>query len=191
MPAQTPPPGTASTLFCTHSHCGSRVTLCRLPSLSVTQKFPAPSSLIPRIMSECAHTKTGIDIHPGATIGDRFCIDHGTGVVIGETCIIGNRVKICILQNARSGRCPEDCHYCSQSRLSKASIEKYPLRTKAQLLEGAREAAAAHATRRIADGATPPADPPSGRGDHPELTVDEPRRVLAVLEHVEQPWRES
>jgi len=50
--------------------------------------------LIPRIMGECAHTKTGIDIHPGATIGRNFFIDHGTGVVIGETSIIGNNVKI-------------------------------------------------------------------------------------------------
>ncbi|UCG56635.1 MAG: hypothetical protein JSU70_17445 [Phycisphaerales bacterium] len=50
--------------------------------------------LIPRIMSECAHAKTGIDIHPGATIGRNFFIDHGTGVVIGETSVIGNHVKI-------------------------------------------------------------------------------------------------
>jgi serine O-acetyltransferase len=50
--------------------------------------------LIPRIMSECAHTKTGIDIHPGATIGGNFFIDHGTGVVIGETTVIGENVKI-------------------------------------------------------------------------------------------------
>jgi len=50
--------------------------------------------LIPRIMSECAHTKTGIDIHPGARIGRNFFIDHGTGVVIGETTVIGNNVKI-------------------------------------------------------------------------------------------------
>ncbi len=50
--------------------------------------------LIPRIMSECAHTKTGIDIHPGATIGKNFFIDHGTGVVVGETTIIGENVKI-------------------------------------------------------------------------------------------------
>jgi serine O-acetyltransferase len=50
--------------------------------------------LIPRIMSEYAHSKTGIDIHPGAKIGDYFFIDHGTGVVIGETAVIGNRVKI-------------------------------------------------------------------------------------------------
>jgi serine O-acetyltransferase len=50
--------------------------------------------LIPRIMSECAHARTGIDIHPGARIGSHFFIDHGTGVVIGETTIIGNHVKI-------------------------------------------------------------------------------------------------
>ena len=49
---------------------------------------------IPRIMSEYAHSKTGLDIHPGATIGNSFFIDHGTGVVIGETAVIGNRVKI-------------------------------------------------------------------------------------------------
>ena len=50
--------------------------------------------LIPRIMAECAHSKTGIDIHPGARIGRNFFIDHGTGVVIGETTIIGDNVKI-------------------------------------------------------------------------------------------------
>lgn len=50
--------------------------------------------LIPRIMSEHVHGKTGIDIHPGAQIGESFFIDHGTGVVIGETCVIGKNVKI-------------------------------------------------------------------------------------------------
>lgn len=50
--------------------------------------------LIPRIITEIAHSETGIDIHPGATIGEYFTIDHGTGVVIGETAIIGNHVKI-------------------------------------------------------------------------------------------------
>ena len=50
--------------------------------------------LVPRIMSECAHSRTGIDIHPGAKIGKNFFIDHGTGVVIGETTIIGDKVKI-------------------------------------------------------------------------------------------------
>ncbi len=50
--------------------------------------------LIPRFISEWAHSKTGIDINPGATIGSPFFIDHGTGVVIGETAVIGNNVKI-------------------------------------------------------------------------------------------------
>ena len=50
--------------------------------------------MIPRILSEEAHAKTGIDIHPGATIGKHFFIDHGTGVVIGETCVIGDNVKL-------------------------------------------------------------------------------------------------
>ena len=52
------------------------------------------ASIIPRMMTEHAHEKTGIDIHPGATIGDSFFIDHGTGVVIGETTLIGERVRI-------------------------------------------------------------------------------------------------
>jgi serine O-acetyltransferase len=51
-------------------------------------------ALIPRMMTEWAHARTGIDIHPGAQIGASFFIDHGTGVVIGETCVIGNQVKI-------------------------------------------------------------------------------------------------
>ncbi|MBQ8509724.1 MAG: serine acetyltransferase [Clostridia bacterium] len=50
--------------------------------------------LIPRIMTEYAHTQTGIDIHPGATLGKYFFIDHGTGIVIGETAVIGDYVKI-------------------------------------------------------------------------------------------------
>lgn len=49
---------------------------------------------VPRIISEIAHSKTGIDIHPGANIGQSFFIDHGTGVVIGETSDIGNHVRI-------------------------------------------------------------------------------------------------
>ena len=51
-------------------------------------------SLIPRIITEKAHSETGIDIHPAASIGHHFTIDHGTGVVIGATCIIGNNVKL-------------------------------------------------------------------------------------------------
>lgn len=50
--------------------------------------------LMPRMLSEIAHRKTGIEIHPGATVGRRFCIDHGTGIVIGETVEIGDDVKI-------------------------------------------------------------------------------------------------
>ena len=56
--------------------------------------YGAGVPLIPRVMSEYAHTRTGIDIHPGARIGSGFFIDHGTGVVIGETCVIGERVKL-------------------------------------------------------------------------------------------------
>ena len=50
--------------------------------------------LLPRVLTEHVHSRTGIDIHPGATVGDRFFIDHGTGVVIGETTVIGNNVRI-------------------------------------------------------------------------------------------------
>ena len=50
--------------------------------------------VIPRLMTEYAHSETGVDIHPGATIGDSFFIDHGTGIVIGETAVIGRNVKI-------------------------------------------------------------------------------------------------
>ncbi|EPR68753.1 serine O-acetyltransferase [Cyclobacterium qasimii] len=51
-------------------------------------------SLIPRMITEYAHSKTGVDIHPGAVIGRFFCIDHATGIVIGETTVVGDRVKI-------------------------------------------------------------------------------------------------
>jgi serine O-acetyltransferase len=56
--------------------------------------YSAGAPIIPRMMTEWAHSRTGIDIHPGAKIGSYFFIDHGTGVVIGETCKIGNRVKL-------------------------------------------------------------------------------------------------
>jgi serine O-acetyltransferase len=62
----------------------------RLAHVLYTLQIP----LIPRVISEYAHSKTGIDIHPGASIGEAFYIDHGTGIVIGETCTIGNNVKI-------------------------------------------------------------------------------------------------
>lgn len=66
------------------------VTVYRLAHLLWELEVP----LIPRMMTEWAHSKTGIDIHPGARIGRHFFIDHGTGVVIGETCEIGERVKL-------------------------------------------------------------------------------------------------
>lgn len=50
--------------------------------------------ILPRLFTEYAHSKTGVDIHPGAQIGESFCIDHGTGIVVGETTVIGNNVKI-------------------------------------------------------------------------------------------------
>ncbi|MDD4974006.1 MAG: hypothetical protein PHY93_06625 [Bacteriovorax sp.] len=66
------------------------ITAYRLAHFLYRQKI----SIIPRLISEIAHEKTGIDIHPGAVIGESFFIDHGTGVVIGETAVIGNHVKI-------------------------------------------------------------------------------------------------
>lgn len=66
------------------------VTIHRLAHELYLLKVP----IVPRIMSELAHSRTGIDIHPGATIGERFFIDHGTGVVIGETTVIGRNVKL-------------------------------------------------------------------------------------------------
>ena len=66
------------------------ITVYRIANYLLSCKVP----FIPRMMTEWAHKQTGIDIHPGATIGRYFFIDHGTGVVIGETCEIGERVKI-------------------------------------------------------------------------------------------------
>jgi serine O-acetyltransferase len=66
------------------------IAVYRLANVLHTSDVP----IVPRVMTEYAHSRTGIDIHPGATIGRRFFIDHGTGVVIGETCVIGNGVKI-------------------------------------------------------------------------------------------------
>ncbi|MCL2104603.1 MAG: serine O-acetyltransferase [Kiritimatiellaeota bacterium] len=66
------------------------ITVHRIAHALYQQGLP----LIPRVMSEHAHARTGIDIHPGASIGPGFFIDHGTGVVIGETCRIGRRVKL-------------------------------------------------------------------------------------------------
>ena len=66
------------------------VTTYRIAHVFYEQGEP----VVARIMGEDAHSATGIDIHPGATIGSHFFIDHGTGVVIGETCVIGDRVKL-------------------------------------------------------------------------------------------------
>jgi serine O-acetyltransferase len=66
------------------------ITVYRLAHFFWNRQVP----LIPRMMSEVVHGRTGIDIHPGAAIGDSFCIDHGTGVVIGETTVIGKNVKL-------------------------------------------------------------------------------------------------
>ena len=66
------------------------ITVNRLAHVLYQMDVP----LIPRIMTEYAHQLTGIDIHPGATIGKNFFIDHGTGIVVGETTIIGNNVKV-------------------------------------------------------------------------------------------------
>jgi serine O-acetyltransferase len=58
------------------------------------QLWNAQVPLLPRVLGELAHRSTGIDIHPGATIGRGFCIDHGTGIVVGETAVIGDHVKL-------------------------------------------------------------------------------------------------
>ena len=74
-----------------HGYPGVRAMIDhRMAHLLYTLEVP----LLPRVASEAAHSATGIDIHPGATIGERFFIDHGTGVVIGETAIIGNGVRL-------------------------------------------------------------------------------------------------
>ncbi len=70
--------------------CVEAIATYRIAHLLYELQVP----IIPRIMSERAHSSTGIDIHPGAAIGPRFFIDHGTGVVIGETCRIGRNVKL-------------------------------------------------------------------------------------------------
>jgi serine O-acetyltransferase len=70
--------------------CIEAIAIQRMAHVLYEQDLP----LIPRMMTEWAHEKTGIDIHPGAQVGSHFFIDHGTGVVVGETCVIGARVKL-------------------------------------------------------------------------------------------------
>lgn len=84
-------PAARSTMEIVMSYPGVfAVTIHRIAHSLYKHKVP----LIPRVMSEHAHSRTGIDIHPGANIGAGFFIDHGTGVVIGETCNIGGHVKL-------------------------------------------------------------------------------------------------
>jgi serine O-acetyltransferase len=70
--------------------CLEAIAIQRLAHIFYSDGVP----LVPRMMTEWAHGRTGIDIHPGAQIGSHFFIDHGTGVVIGETCVIGTHVKL-------------------------------------------------------------------------------------------------
>ena len=70
--------------------CIEAIAIQRVAHLLYLERVP----LLPRMMTEWAHSRTGIDIHPGAEIGAHFFIDHGTGVVVGETCRIGEHVKL-------------------------------------------------------------------------------------------------
>ena len=70
--------------------CLEAIAIQRMAHVLYSLSIP----FIPRMMTEWAHSKTGIDIHPGAQIGSHFFIDHGTGVVVGETCVIGSHVKL-------------------------------------------------------------------------------------------------
>ena len=74
--------------------------------------------ILPRMITERAHAATGIDIHPGATIGDSFSIDHGTGVVIGETCIIGSHVRLYqgVTLGAKSFKFDDEGHILREAR---------------------------------------------------------------------------
>ena len=84
-------PAARSTMEVVMSYPGVyAIIVHRIAHLLYEQDVP----LIPRIMSEYAHSQTGIDLHPGAKIGPGFFMDHGTGVVIGETCLIGKNVKL-------------------------------------------------------------------------------------------------
>ena len=80
------------------------ITIQRLAHVLYKQRVP----LIPRMMTEHAHTLTGIDIHPGATLGNGIFIDHGTGVVIGETAVLGNNVRIYQGVTLGAGNFPKD-----------------------------------------------------------------------------------
>jgi len=84
--------------------------------------YQAGAGLVARIIAELAHSDTGIDIHPGAQIGESFFIDHGTGVVIGETAIIGNRVRLYQAVTLGAKRFPAD----DKGRLEKG-LPRHPI----------------------------------------------------------------
>ena len=86
------------------------ITVYRVANFLYKRDIP----MIPRLMSEIVNSETGIDIHPGATIGRRFCIDHGTGVVIGETSVIGENVKL--YQGVTIGALSVSKAQCDQKR---------------------------------------------------------------------------
>ncbi|MDR2802199.1 MAG: serine acetyltransferase [Prevotellaceae bacterium] len=86
---------------CDPAATGYSEVLCCYPAIQAMTHYRIAHELLlmkipvlPRIITELAHSATGIDIHPGAKIGEYFSIDHGTGVVIGETCVIGNHVRL-------------------------------------------------------------------------------------------------
>ena len=87
--------------------------------------------VIPRIITEMAHSDTGIDIHPGAQIGEYFSIDHGTGVVIGQTAIIGNHVRLYQGVTLGAKALPwtkRDCLWTYRAiRLSKIMLQSIPM----------------------------------------------------------------
>jgi serine O-acetyltransferase len=84
-------PAAASVQEVIHAYPGFyAIAVYRMSHVLVSLRVP----VLPRVFAEYAHSLTGIDINPGAQIGEHFCIDHGTGVVIGETSVIGNHVKI-------------------------------------------------------------------------------------------------
>ncbi|MET0241510.1 MAG: serine O-acetyltransferase EpsC [Sphingobium sp.] len=80
--------------------------------------------LVARIVSEVAHGKTGIDIHPGAHIGERFFIDHGTGVVIGETAVVGDNVRL--YQGVTLGAFPQD-RFAQEAPTPRKSARRHPV----------------------------------------------------------------
>ncbi|MBL8029435.1 MAG: serine acetyltransferase [Fibrobacteres bacterium] len=100
------------------------ITVHRIAHLLYKQNVP----MIPRIMAEWAHKETGIDIHPGANIGHAFFIDHGTGVVIGETTTIGNNVKLYhgVTLGARSTADVEELRGAKRHPTIEAFVTIYP-----------------------------------------------------------------